>query len=758
MPKTRKKSRRKTLKIFIMSINMQGTWLVKVKSKEAAFAQQFKIEGAGIYDGTYTGSTATPEVFVTAPNWAITILNNPGSGFVPSEMQIKFPVQSGGFYSFDIQSDDIGGDKDFNDLILTCRTPVASNDYIIYGNVGYYAGLCINPCWRDRLVIDSVATLKQTLLNPSLRELISAYYPERVAALNSRANYVSLNPQPLPPNPGDPFKTMMIPLDGSAPIPPKQKSVVRSRAEEMVINANTKEAQTFSFSRLLSSEKINAAQAVANTVSVSDKVRIDAAGVAARFRYNCETGSLPSAILNVKEYDRSTAELSGAPFTGDGSREQLGQIIADRNGNYIFRFTMTDEQTDNEIDSDTAPGETASSQRFPDVMLQLMCLGNATPIYETVPYWNIDHLKRIDLCVPKEKSCLIPLACDGQHIIQGIGNIVLGAPNLTTNERIGSNNFLNANGIITSRGSLGPQTRCAAWYGTLLMRGCLNNKLVKYYKLWVKENTLFAPYIPFTQPFSLPKQSGANIIESQVYDSTVGAYLNVENDAAGNWLVAYRNIKAKINCAAFANGSYRFKIEGYDADMNFVNGTDERVRLYIDNGNVTADLKKEISMEGVGELGECALFTLPADSDTNVPGLTVKFRAVHNLAATPQPGFMNSYGLSMQKGASGFSFIPGSEPATTIPLNNIVNSGRTYVHGDDLICSTSFQGTYNEPGADANGYYSATLKPASGNWLEPGQTFCAFSITLSHQLRLTDGQGVYAGTSDNAVLIGIQRP
>ncbi|HRH61250.1 MAG TPA: hypothetical protein PL045_11800, partial [Chitinophagaceae bacterium] len=379
-----------------MSINMQGTWLVKVKSKEAAFAQQFKIEGADINNGTYTGSTATPEIFVTGANWSITILNNPGSGFIPSEMQIKFPVVAGGFYAFDIESDDKGGDKDFNDLILTCRTPITDSDYIIYGNVSYYAGACINPCWRTHLVIDTPAVLQKALLNPALKDLITAYYPERVAGLEKRANYVALNPQPLPPG-GDPFKSLVIPLTESAAIPAKQSFRARSKRESMDVNTSAKETQTFSFNRMLSTERTTAASVASGNFNLSDKVRIDAITIADRFRIYCETGALPSAILNVNEYDRSSAELAGAPYTGDGTRENLGQIIADRNGNYIFRFTMTDAQTDDEIDTDVAAGESASQQRYPDVLLQLMCLGNATPIFETAPYWNIAHLKRIDV-------------------------------------------------------------------------------------------------------------------------------------------------------------------------------------------------------------------------------------------------------------------------------------------------------------------------------------------------------------------------
>lgn len=739
---------------------MQGSWLVKVKSKSAAYAQQFMIQGATIGNGTYTGSVATPEVFATGSNWSITILNNPGSGYVPSEMQIKFPVSSGGFYSFDIESNDNFTDEDFNDLILTCRTPVDADDYIIYGNVAYYSGNCFNPCGRRFIVIDSLATLLEATRNPILKDLIATYYPKRINDLKKRVNFVSLNPQPLPPGPDDLFSPMVIPLSGTAAIPEKQRLLVKSKPATLEFNREEKaqDNTTFSFNRLLSVEKMASANVATNALIVADKTRIEAAGIADRFRYFCETGSLPSAILNVIEYDRSSGELAGAAYTGDGDRENLGQVVTDRNGNYIFRFRMSGSQVADEITSDTAEAEDTTVQSAPDIMLQLMCLGSSIPAFETAPDWNISHLHRLDVCVPKAKSCLIPMACDGQHIIQGIGNIVLGPPT-PGGQRIGSNNYLNTSGIITAYGSGAPAARCSAWYGTLQLRGCLSNAAVKYYRLWHKPNFIFASYVPFTQQFALPHFVGPNVVNGLVYDTVKNAYLNVENDPAGNWLYAYRNIKARIDTTAsgIGNGSHLFKIQGLDEDLNPVDGTEETVVLYIDNGSVQSDINTEITMDGVGTLGECALFTLPEGNEA--PGITVKFRATHNVGGTV--GFMNSYGLSMMKGASGFAFSPGAAPAIfPAPpfLDGVANSGRNYVHGDNLDCNTYFRGTVNEITADSDNYYSVTLTPASGGWLEPGQPFCAFGIYLSYQLRLTNGEVVYPNLTTSVVLIGIQRP
>ena len=127
---------------------MQGNWLVSVKSLNASFPQQFTISGATTGNGTYPGNHPD-EISVIGANWRISILHNPGSGFERSRMKIKFPTTSGGFRNVSIASDDSGNDGDFNDLVLLCRMPVTANDFLLYGNVSTYAGLCLfNPCQR----------------------------------------------------------------------------------------------------------------------------------------------------------------------------------------------------------------------------------------------------------------------------------------------------------------------------------------------------------------------------------------------------------------------------------------------------------------------------------------------------------------------------------------------------------------------------------------------------------------------------------
>ena len=149
-----------------MAITMQGAWFVKVKSKSASFTQRFIISGASLNSGTYSGVTSTPEVLVDGSAWNISIQHNPGSGFLNSTMKLKNPQIIGGEYRFDLQSNDTGGDEDFNDLIITFRTPVTDQDYLVYGSISYYKGCLINPCYRI-IVIDTRLKLKEALRNPN---------------------------------------------------------------------------------------------------------------------------------------------------------------------------------------------------------------------------------------------------------------------------------------------------------------------------------------------------------------------------------------------------------------------------------------------------------------------------------------------------------------------------------------------------------------------------------------------------------------
>lgn len=730
---------------------MQGTWLVSIKSKEAAFPQQFEIAGAAAGNGVYP-HTHAGEVFVTGTSWTIQIRHNPGSGFRSSQMKLKFPTAAGGFYQFDIQSNDSGGDQDFNDFILTCRTPIVAGDYLIYGAVSDYAGPCLfNPCNRF-WVIDSFQQLTRALQVPALRRWLKEMYPDRVKE--------ALKPVPVPgPGPVEQFVPMMVPAPGDLATPLKQQ--FRVQTEEHVLTPDTVEKgkkAAYEPVRYLGVKSITAIEK--STATISPELlrrRAELEGVVFKIPLFCDSDPLPNVRVRFWEYDRTAAEKSGEPYTGTGTREYLGSTYTDDFGNYIFRFSRAPEDVVDELVDDLAGGEDALVQSAPDLIAQVMQpLDPYVMAFETAPYWNISPFRRINICVPRENIGIRPLACEGQHILQGVGNIVLGSPN-ADGSRTGFGNVLASNGVITAHNSLGPTVECAAWNGTLLLRGCLSNPAVKYYTL--EHRRPGGAWSPLDIHFTLPIFIGAfqtNLPVNQGIFGGMPIYLNVETDA-GDWLMAYRNIKAKLSTAVFPeNGPRQIRITGLDAARVPVAGVQETVTLFIINNGIDLQIDPVLAMAGAGSVSECGLFTLPAGNDS--PEVTVRFKATQFNAPPVGGGFMNAYELSVNKGASGFGVLPGTTtsaaPYTTPPGNR----GRAYVPaaGGGLSCNLGFFGTINEP-SDVGGYIEVQLTPAAGGWLDPGQQFCTFGLFLSGSLRRTDGQTANWTSWATPVLFGIQR-
>lgn len=718
-----------------MSIAMQGSWTVRVKSKEAfATNQRFIISGADTGNGVYNGAMATPEVFVTGDAWSITVQHEQGGGFVDSFDQIAFPTRSGGNYQFDIQANDDDVDPVFDDLILTCFTPVTFEDFLVYGNLSWYLGCWYSPCippWY--FVIDSPVALANALQRPALRTVIEELYPSRV-----------FPPNPNPPDPG-PFRPMVLPVAGRSNLPAKQVQVFEGPKPEAKAKAG---AQLRSMkSRILS----------ATTPAVAGNVSISAAALAPLrdLAVLCETGPLPQYVLRFQEYDRTASELAGGAYTGNGPRRNLGVATTDRNGNYIFRFTMSFSDFLDEVFNDTAPTENPLVQLMPDVIVQV--LEGASVIYETAPHWNIPNFDRINICVPWGLVHLGP-ACRQGQTIQSVGNITVGPQVGST--RVTSNTFLGSTGEITSYSTLGPQVRCAAWGGKLYLYACLDNPQVVTYTVSYKRpgdsdaNAKFviddySPYHSAPTPIYWVPQSVGPTTQTLTIDGSarsVPAYFNIETDPANGWMDRWLLLKVQIEsstCQAALGGpgSVEFRLIGYRADGSQL--ADDRITLYVDNDGVDQYLNPTVSMitsGGTVSQGDCALFT--ADPP-NAP-IEITFRSNQN------KGFMDTYNLYMYKGAG-----------NPWPIERVSGGQYTgsYVHGDNLAC-TSFPGTLADPtyGSPTPGAVTVDVRPSGGtNWLTDAQTFCAFSVNLSGSVRVTDGQGVFGPYYSGPILIGIQK-
>jgi hypothetical protein len=743
-----------------MPINMQGAWTVSVQSKEPGSTQQrFTISGADTGNGTYAGNTATPPVSVTGASWAITVEHNSGSGWVTSFDQITFPTRSGGQYSFHIQANDDEIDPIFDDLVLTCTTPITLFDYVIYGNASHYSDFCIfNPCSPIYLVIDTHAAFARALQNPTLKAAIQALYPDRVKALP---------PGPIPDPP--PFKKIVLPLRGDTPIPTQIAQVFNAGA-----SASVKAGKSVAKSAAATASAtptLVATQAVSPTASMSNAIdRVAVSGIVDNLFRFCQTGPLAGRVLRFLQYDRTNAELAGGPYTGTGARETLGVCTTDRNGNYIFRFQRSFAQYLHEASVDIAPGEGLSAI-LPDVIVQL--LDPMRPggfCYESAPFWNIPFFEQVNICVPDECVGRIPTACQGHNAIQSIGNIFIGAPTAAPppgqppgyGARVGFSNSLGADGRITAKNVLPgtPQARCAAWFGLLDFFACfLDHPEVTHYTIRFRPHGTMA-WNFFTETYIHPQiakigipgysgdlvgpQLGVNLQIDGGPAQLAPAYLNIENDPA--WVFTHRDRKAVITSSIYAPtpGAVDFRIEGYNlaAGGAKVAAADDTITLYIDNPVIDANPDygiDSVSMQ-MQTGGDCALFNLGGLLN---PPLTVRFHA------NQLERFMNAYGLSVRKGNIGGFGITGGGPGQL--------SG-AYVHTGDLdLACNSFEGTFDDPAHDGSGAVTADITATSGRWLDPGQPFCTFAINIDCSVRMTNGynDAVYSfGTK--SYLLGIQ--
>ncbi len=756
------KSRQKHQNFNFMAILMQRAWNVQVQSKEAAREQRFVISGASLNNGPHPGTVGSPAVFVSGNSWSIVIQSKSPDGWVNSTEKIQFP--SSAFSGFNIASDDRGGglvsDLDFNDLVLHC-TPVSNSgvtDYFMFGNVSCYEGYCWwNPCFRNYIVIDSAIKLQEALKYPIVRDYIEKVYPDRIFEQPIK--------RPIPiPDPA-PFKPLMLPLQETALMPNKEVGIFRKNepavtGNSKALSAESRQLATDSFS-FLGSRSLNSNVAVSKTIDI-DRVKL--AGIIDKFYY-CNVNTMPSAVLQFLEYDRTNSELAGGAYTGTGAREILGYAITDSFGNYVFRFQRTLSQSLEEISVDTASGESFFTTVQPDVIVQLLDAANPSVVlYESGLYSNVPSFKNINICFPCASTVK---ACNGQGIIQYIGDLLVIKG--TTGTRGGDGNLLGSDGKISNS-----FLKCAAWSGQLKLIACLKETSIKYYTVCYKlPSQLLWNYVE--EPCTLPKFNGVDSlpvatsirsntlslhIDGGPIQNNIHGYINVANASDADAWITTTNLKALLTTGYYiANaGTVEFRVEGYDAAGNKIASVDETIDLYLDNKWVEADLDPNISLGG-STLGNCALFTLPNTggvvTDEKAP-ITVRFRAKQD------NGFMGLYAVTIAKGAVGNQNLTRTSAAALIPLTTALPTGagqqavgREYT---DLVQLNScfFSGTPQEP-TSVGDYLELTIRPEN-NWLEPDQTFCAFRVLVNGNIRHTTGEYHNPYYQTGEVLIGIQRP
>lgn len=728
-----------------MAITMQGSWTVTVKAKNAGFAQRFVISGAASGNGNHAGNAGN-SVFVTGAQWSINVQSQaPGHPWRDSRQRITFPTVTGGgsLLHFDIRTDDVGGgnDLDFDDLVLTCSMPTSASEFVVYGHAKTYQGRCFwNPCYPWYYVIDSALVLERALKVPALRAVIERLYPERIP-----------KPGPNPP-PGPLFTPLVIPT-GAPTV--NTGTVFRSASTQSVQPEGdlTNEKDVRKFQEAAVSRLRGTAQPVsfdgspvtagATLLKSNELLALAKINDAALLFPICDVEAAPGLLLNFEEYDRTGAEKLGGPYTGTGPREILGLAATDELGNYIFRFSRSLSDIANET-LDVGPGELLATQIFPDVIVQ--AIGTAMQVdYESAPYYNIPNLYRIDLCLPYGTVHPSSGSCDAfDRTIVKIGDIIVLHSALS-----GHPNTLDASGRITCRNANAPVVDCAAWRGALRVYACLGAG-VTWYSMRYKRVGIDLTFQPVGEQFKLNHipdfavgytgtPVGSTLLSVHVDGGAAVMHPVYENHQGdSNWIE--NDLKLILSSSLYTgpalHGSVDFRIQGYDAGGNLVAGTDDTIRLYVDNKPSTGSIKN-VSVVGAVAPDDCALITLPSPAAP----ITVQY-TIDN----PE-GFLASWGLSVTRGnnvaipVTPSGVIPASFPAPTPP-------------GPADPCA--FHGS-QDYALDADGFTDTVLvpSPSGTNWLPAGKTFCAFAFTLTANDRVTDGRNGYPQTVFWQDLVGL---
>jgi hypothetical protein len=703
-----------------MSLVMQGSWTVSVKSKNAAFPQRFTISGASSGNGTHVVSGSTAPVLVAGPSWMLTIEAQGGTVWKPSIMRFKTPVVSGSLVTVDVESNDVGGDADFDDLILTCTMAQSGTDFVIYGHATAYSGVCLfNPCSRVSVVIDSVSQLALAAKNSIVRAALEKLYPEVVL--------------PGPKNPPDPgplrtFTPLVLPTPRSPALPARMLQITRAREA-----SSTRQLVA---ARTAPSSLLDAA------LTLKLGVLLDGA---LRQPLRCHTTTLGNYGLRFQEYDRTAAELGGGAYTGTGDREDLGTTATDPFGNYVFRFSRSVSDIVEEILTDVAVGEDATVQALPDVIAQVLGAGQI-PAAETACHFNVQTLQRIDICVP-DVNIVLPSSCVDNRILTFIGKISLTS----------SLNSLDGTGRITATSSAGnaPKIDCGVWSGNLDLWGCFGNSTIACYT--VRSRPLHSDDSSWQFHAAEERREvggGASKKIGPFYDLALAVpvdtsnskvsgprYLNAEIDPTivqpGSFL------KATLGSGSFPAGSHEVRIDAYNAVGAFLKG--ESLTLFVDNSPPSVAIAAialagvPVDISGTG----CTLQTLtPGELSGN---LEVRYKVDH------ANGAILAYAVGVSRCNEGSQFpttyVSGGQPSFS------------WVHDSSVDCETApnfRRGTFEDLDNDGTGFVTTTLSP-NQPWLGASENFTILRVGVSYSWRATNGYANASPTSSGPLVWGIQK-
>ena len=743
-----------------MIISMQGNWTVTVKSKSAYYKQRFIVQGAVTGNGTYNG-LAGISANVTGTQWSIAIQNKPSTGWQLSETQIKNPKQTGGNYEFEIWSNDVGPDSDFNDLILTCSTPINVNDFIIYGKVTLYSGKCIfNPCRKFPFVIETYPGLLKAIKNPLLFDWIKKFYPERIPQEIEGPNHPWPDPDPAPY-----FKPIVFDVNNMAMRPRTTLRYTRKEAEVVKkgVKSTKKVTSKFAASSLNLLRTSNVVSETKVKALSRDKLKVvkNIEGLFSR----CITEAGSNLTLTFEEYDRTAGELAGGAYSGEGNRQLLGDTITDMHGNYIFRFSFDMTFPNLEDSSDIAPGEIVNTVMYPDIIVKIVDYSPYEVRYESVPYFNISNFKRINLCLP-ESQVHVTSACFNGNLIGSLGNVFIGGNQNTsaslTNSNLrrwGNSNYLEETGIISVNNPLaGFSIECAAWGGTIDMKGCMydtsknaaNNK-IKWYTIRIRRSDV-SEWTYISQNYKHPQFSKRNdpgYIGDDVgpfypnkgtLNGTIPVYINIQREIFADgvdWEFSNMDRYMRLNTRLYdvlsgvrTPGKFYVRVDGYNSAGSHIASATDLVALYIHNLDLNFKLNDLILDDPAIVKDACNLYRL-TDTQMKTP---MKFK----FQASDPFGFVDEYKLRMTRC-----------PGTSLDLESNLDSSFTlnvthwFSEGDSPVNNHNncpgYKGT--EDVHSNPGLIDVVIEPtATGDgWIKASEYFTRYNFYLKARQRKTNG-------------------
>ncbi len=347
-----------------MAITLQGNWTVQVRSRSAACAQRFSIEGADVGAGWYDGTVGL-RLHVRGAQWLLRVQHaHRQAGWRESTLRLGLPIVEAGVLRVQIRSAE-GPHEDADDLVLECAMPISRSEHVVYGDVSRHdTASPFNPRRDDYLVIDAPVDVPDVCArHPALQPVIAKLYPQRLrmAALGDISPLVL--PTGLPAAAvGLRFDSVLDHADGCGDDLEGAVRVLQASAGRVPFRAHAMEAGA----TMLTRSEFGAIARIREQL----------------VRRACEATPAPAMTLRFERYHRSVSEAAGGTYRGTGLRVALGQTMTDAQGRYLFRFRER-------------PVEAA-----PDLIVQVAAQ-EGTPRFETAPYDRVANLRRIDVCVPQ---------------------------------------------------------------------------------------------------------------------------------------------------------------------------------------------------------------------------------------------------------------------------------------------------------------------------------------------------------------------